>query len=55
MASMRQRPHWDDDDTRDLMREGWSNLHQSSINEMVRSMPQRLKDIQKADGQLTGW
>ena len=48
-------PKWDDFGSRELIQEGWERYIQPYINAQVLSMPQRLKDVLKLDGQMTGW
>lgn len=52
---VRKYPHWDDDTLEALIREGWSGVSQEFINERVRSMPERLKEVIKAHGAMTGY
>lgn len=48
-------PYWDDPTTIELIKEGWATVKQESINEKVKTYPQRFKDVIKAGGQITGW
>jgi hypothetical protein len=52
---VKKLPHWDEQNTRELAREGWDKISQDFINERVKSMPQRLRDCIEMDGQMTGW
>ena len=52
---VRKFPHWNDEETRALIIEGWEQVSQDYINGMVRTYPQRFKDIIATEGQLTGW
>ncbi len=53
---MKSVPHWDDETTENLLVEGWDDhVSQEFINERCRSMPQRLRDVIKAEGQMTGF
>lgn len=51
---LKKVPHWEDSTVRELIYEGWAKLHQPTINEWIHGMPQRLKDVIAADGQMTG-
>jgi hypothetical protein len=48
-------PHWNDEETKALIIEGWEQVSQDYINRMVRTYPQRFRDVIKTGGQLTGW
>jgi hypothetical protein len=52
---VRKYPHWDDESTKALIIEGWDRVSQDYINGMVKTYPQRFRDVLKAGGQLTGW
>jgi hypothetical protein len=45
--------HWDEDDTINLIHEGWDRVKQSSINKWVKSMPNRIDACLDRDGRLT--
>ena len=51
----RKRPHWDQETLRELLREGWDQVSQPYINNLVLSMPQRLRDVQRLQGGQTSW
>ena len=46
--------HWDEASLKAFICEGWATFSQEFINERVRSMPQRLKDVISAEGAMTG-
>ena len=49
-------PHWDDETTEHLMVEGWEeHMPQRFINARSRSMPERLRDVLRLEGQMTGY
>ncbi len=52
---VRKVPHWDDATTRELIVEGWAEVSQDFINRQVELMPQRLNDVIKNNGKLTGY
>ena len=54
-AHLRKYPHWDDTMTKGLIYEGWANASQKSINEHVRSMPDRLRAIIAGEGKITDY
>ena len=45
--------HQDDDNTINLIYEGWDRVKQSSINKQVRSMPNRIDACLNRGGRLT--
>ena len=49
---VKKRPHWDDNLVRELAYEGWANLPQKWINEMVDGYPQLLQDCIDSKGQI---
>lgn len=49
---VKKRPHWDDELVRELVYEGWKELPQKWINEMVDGYPQLLQDCIDANGQM---
>ena len=51
----RKRPHWDKQTLRELLKEGWTHVTQSYINYLVSTMPQRLQDVKKLNGDRTSW
>lgn len=51
---LKERPHWLDEETVKMIREGWANLQQSYINQLVESIPKRLHDVIISEGKLTG-
>ncbi len=51
----RKYPYWDDFSTRELILEGWDRCTQAYINHQVRTMKQRLQDVIRLDGQMTGY
>ena len=48
-------PHWDVETVKGLAEEGWQQLKQKTINNWVRSMPKRLKDVIDLEGGMTAW
>ena len=38
-----------------LVKEGWSRITQTKINELVDSMVRRMQDVVAAEGRMTGW
>lgn len=52
-APLKRHPHWDDFETRELIKEGWYCVKQEYINAVVESMPKRLADVVASDGQFT--
>lgn len=52
---VRKYPHWNDEETKCLIKEGWDQVSQEFINGMIKSYPERFHDVIKAGGQLTGW
>jgi hypothetical protein len=54
-AYFKEHAIWDEDALKEAAIEGSEALKQSTINEWVHSMPQRMHDVIKLDGQLTGW
>ena len=50
-----QHASWDEEKVRELVIEGWERLSQETINSWVDSMPQRMRDILKLEGIMTGW
>ncbi|KAF7915856.1 uncharacterized protein EAE98_000548 [Botrytis deweyae] len=52
---VRRHAHWDDTTMRELINEGWEQVTIEHINKLVDTMPQRLRDVIKMKGQLTGW
>jgi hypothetical protein len=54
-AWLRKIGHWDDDSVWEVANEGWNALTQKKVNEWCLSMPQRLRDVIKAEGQMTAW
>lgn len=52
---MKAKGHWDDDTTLEMIHEGWAKLTQEKINELIDSMPERLHDVIKMEGRLTGY
>ncbi|KAF2629187.1 hypothetical protein BU25DRAFT_465246 [Macroventuria anomochaeta] len=51
---LKQFPHWDEFETRELAYEGWQKqVTQQFINERVLSMPQRLTDCIEMEGRIT--
>jgi len=38
-----------------LVKEGWSRITQTKINELVDSMVRRMQDVVVAEGRMTGW
>lgn len=51
---MRKHPHWDEQSLMDILQEGWDNVSQEYINELVESMPKRLQDVIRLEGGMTG-
>ena len=51
---IKKYPHWDEASLKALICEGWATVSQEFLNERVRSMPQRLKDVISAEGAMTG-
>lgn len=51
---MRKHPHWDEQSLMDILQEGWDNISQKWINELVESMPKRLLDVIRLKGGMTG-
>ena len=47
--------HWDDHTMKGLIYEGWATVSQTSINEKVASMPERLRSVLQNDGHMTGY
>ncbi|KDN61748.1 hypothetical protein CSUB01_12427 [Colletotrichum sublineola] len=45
---------WDEDALKNLAIEGWGQLEQSTIDNWVRSMPQRMRDVIAGNGRMTG-
>jgi hypothetical protein len=43
-------PHWNDEETRNLIREGWAEVSQEFINRMIKTYPDRFRDVIKAEG-----
>jgi hypothetical protein len=52
---LRKYPHWDDKTTKGLIQEGWSSVSQGFINERVLSMPDRLREVIRLEGKMTGY
>ncbi|KAH8731708.1 hypothetical protein GQ44DRAFT_697913 [Phaeosphaeriaceae sp. PMI808] len=53
---MKQYPHWDEFETRELAIEGWNErVTQDFINKRVDSMPERLQEVRDMDGRMTGY
>ena len=52
---MKKHPHFDDETTKQLILEGWNRLSYEGVNEMVLSIPKRLKDVKKLKGQMTAY
>ena len=49
-------PHWDEDRAKQRILDAFEyKIKQEWINELILSMPQRLKDCLSRDGALTGW
>jgi len=51
----RKRPHWDKQTLRELLEERWTHVTQSYIVYLVSTMPQRLEDAKKLNGDRTSW
>ena len=49
---VRRRPHWTDPLVEELAREAWDQIPQDWINELVDTMPQRLRDCISSGGQM---
>lgn len=54
-AHIREHAIWDDEALKEAAEEGWEAFTQGSINSWIHEMPQRLNDVLKADGQMTGY
>ncbi|KAI3322351.1 hypothetical protein HD806DRAFT_536188 [Xylariaceae sp. AK1471] len=51
---IQQHPIWDEETLKEKAVEGWEALKQETINEWAVSMPSRLLDVIRLEGQLTG-
>lgn len=51
---IRQDAQWDEEMLKDLAEEGWDDMQQSTIDDWVGRVPQRLRDVQKSQGKMTG-
>jgi hypothetical protein len=51
-AYLKEHAIWDQEAIKDAAEEGWEALTEDTINNWVHSMPQRMKDVLKAGGQL---
>ncbi|KAF1835735.1 hypothetical protein BDW02DRAFT_567775 [Decorospora gaudefroyi] len=52
---LKKYPHWDEFETRELAREGWSHVSQEFINTRIDSMPKRLQTCIDMEGRMTGF
>jgi len=50
-----KRPHWDKQTLKELLEEGWTHVTQDWINYLVSTMPQRLEDVKRLNGNRTSW
>ena len=48
-------PYYDDETTKELILSGWNRLNYKGVNKMVHSMPQRLRDMIRLNGQMTAY
>ena len=48
-------PHWDEQSLMNILQEGWDDISQEWINELVESMPKRLLDVIRLEGGMTGY
>jgi len=46
----RKRPHWDKQTLKELLEEGWNKVDYEYINNLVKTMPRRLEDVKRLDG-----
>ena len=53
-ANVWKHPHWDEQSLMDILQEGWDSISQEWINDLVESMPKRLKDVMRLEGGMTG-
>ena len=54
-ATLQKFGHWTEEEVQNLSCEGWHNLKQKKIDAWCDSMPQRLRDVIAAEGQMTAW
>ncbi|KAH8786927.1 hypothetical protein BGZ57DRAFT_880779 [Hyaloscypha finlandica] len=54
-AWCRKMPHWDEKTTKELVLEGWEEVPQDFINELVKTIPGRYQDCMDGHGQMTAW
>jgi hypothetical protein len=54
-AYIRKYEHWDIQTVIELAEEGWNSLSQETIDRWIESMPERMKQVIKLDGKMTGW
>lgn len=47
--------HWDDDTLKQAIKDAWAAIKQPTIDKYIDSMQQRMKDLDDAGGQMTGW
>jgi hypothetical protein len=51
----RKRPYWDKQALNELLEEGWNKVDYEYINNLVKTMPRRLEDVKRLDGDMTYW
>lgn len=54
-AWCRKMRHWDKKTTKELVLEGWDEVPQDFINELVKTIPGRYQDCMDGHGQMTAW
>jgi hypothetical protein len=48
-------PHWNGGEVRELAHEGWDKVSYDFMNERIDSMPLRLQDCIDIEGRMTGY
>lgn len=51
----RKTPHWDVESLKEILREGWEQVTKPFINDLVKTMPQRLHDCIESGGKRTAY
>jgi hypothetical protein len=54
-AYMREHAIWDEDALKMAAEDGWDAVLEGTLNDCIHSIPQRMKNVIAADGQLISW